>query len=105
MDMTAEPSSQPGESPRRRIRHLPARVVAYIARRLRSGRADWARRGEGGAVVLEFAIILPLLITITFGIIEYSDAYHDSAIASDAASAGGRVGSALATSPGSTSSI
>ena len=61
-----------------------------------------AREHRASAVrsLIEFAIILPLLVTITFGIIEFSGAYHDSAIAADAARAGGRVGSALATEPG-----
>ena len=63
------------------------------------------RERERGSVVIEFAIVLPLLITITFGIIEYSSAYHDSAIAADATRAGGRVGSALATDPSYTTSI
>jgi hypothetical protein len=95
MDMTARPSSRPGEIVRRGLR----RLVERFARRARTP------RGERGAVVLEFAIILPILITITFGIVEYSDAFHDSAIASDAARAGGRVGSAMATNPGYTTSI
>ena len=76
--------------------------------RLRGARAT-ARgaggRGERGAVLIEFAIIFPLLVTITFGIVEFSGAYHDSAIAADAARAGGRVGSALGTSPAYASSI
>ena len=54
------------------------------------------RANEKGAVLVEFAIILPLLVTITFGIIEFSSSYHDAAIASDAVRSGGRVGSALA---------
>ena len=55
--------------------------------------------------MIEFAIILPLLITITFGIIEFASAYHDSAIAADAARAGGRVGSALGTNPAYTTNV
>ena len=50
-------------------------------------------------MLIEFAIILPLLLTITFGITEFADAYHDSAISADATRAGGRVGSALGTNP------
>ena len=46
-----------------------------------------------------------LLVTITFGIVEYSGAYHDSAITADAVRAGGRVGSALATDPSYTTNI
>jgi hypothetical protein len=60
---------------------------------------------EAGTVLLEFAIILPLLITITFGIIEFSSAYHDSAAVADAARAGGRVGSASATKAGYTTDV
>ena len=56
-------------------------------------------------MLVEFAIIFPLLVTITFGIVEYSGAYHDSAIAADAARAGGRVGSALGTNAAYASSI
>ncbi len=95
MDMTARPSSRPGKNVRPGIRLLIERLV----RRARTP------RGERGAVLVEFAIILPLLLTITFGIIEFSGAYHDSAIASDAARAGGRVGSALATQNGYASSV
>jgi hypothetical protein len=95
MDMTARPSSGPGEFVRRGFRNL----IARLARRSRTP------RGERGAVLVEFAIILPLLITITFGIIEYSDAFHDSAVTSDAARAGGRVGSALGTNPNYATSI
>lgn len=95
MDMTAPPSSHPGKIERRGFRPMIERLV----RRVRTP------RGESGAVLVEFAIILPLLLTITFGIIEFSGAYHDSAIASDAARAGGRVGSALATQPGYASSV
>jgi hypothetical protein len=98
MDMTAAPSSRPGGNAHLGIRNL-------LERLMRRARTRCGRRGERGAVVIEFAIILPLLITITFGIVEYSDAFHDSAITSDAARAGGRVGSALATTPGYTTSI
>lgn len=51
-------------------------------------------------MVIEFAIILPLLVAITFGIIEFSSSYHDAAIASDAVRSGGRVGSAMAGNTG-----
>jgi hypothetical protein len=74
-------------------------MLARVARRAASGRS------EAGAVLIEFAIVFPLLITITFGIVEYAGAYHDSAVAADAVRAGGRVGSALGTNPAYTSSI
>ncbi len=47
--------------------------------------------------MVEFALLLPVLVLLTFGIIEFSSAYHDSSIAADAARAGARVGSARAT--------
>lgn len=54
-------------------------------------------RGERGAVIVEFALVLPLLVSLTFGIVEFSSAYHASSTIADATRAGGRVGSALAT--------
>jgi len=100
MDMSAGPLSRPGQKVRAGIR----RTLARVARRAAAARCE-AGRGERGAVLIEFAIIFPLLVTITFGIVEYSGAYHDSAIAADAARAGGRVGSALGTNPAYASSI
>lgn len=60
---------------------------------------------ERGAVAVEFALILPILVALTFGIIEFSSAYHDSSMIADATRAGGRVGSAQATSPTFASSV
>jgi Flp pilus assembly protein TadG len=40
------------------------------------------------------AILLPVLILVLFGIIEWSAAYHDASITADAARAGGRMASA-----------
>lgn len=62
-------------------------------RRARAGADDRQR----GAVAVEFAIVLPILLILTFGIVEFSSAYHDSSVAADAARAGARVGSAKAT--------
>ena len=99
MDTSAAPSSHLGESIHEGIRRGFRRVRALVSHR--HARA----RGEAGAVLIEFAIILPILITITFGIVEYSGAYHDSAIAADAVRAGGRVGSAIATDDSYTSAV
>jgi Flp pilus assembly protein TadG len=97
MDMTAGPLSRPGKW----IREGMRRTAARAARRTAAARG----RSERGAVLIEFAIIFPLLITITFGIVEYAGAYHDSAVAADAVRAGGRVGSALGTNPAYTTSV
>jgi hypothetical protein len=73
------------------------RLRARFARlRARIG-ADGTQRG---AVAVEFAIIAPVLVVLTFGVIEFSSAYHDSSAAADAARAGARVGSAMATQSG-----
>ncbi len=67
-------------------------------RRTRPGsRTPRRARGERGAVIVEFALVLPLLVSLTFGIVEFSSAYHASSTIADATRAGGRVGSALAT--------
>lgn len=52
---------------------------------------------ERGAVAVEFALVMPLLVVLTFGVIEFSSVYHDRSIAADAARAGARVASAKAT--------
>ncbi len=57
------------------------------------------RREQRGAVLVETAIVLPVLFLVVLGIIEYSAAYHDSSITADAARAGGRIASAQALNP------
>jgi len=71
------------------------RVFAHVAV---SGR-------ERGAVAVEMAIVLPILVALTFGIVEFSSAYHDRSAAADAARAGARVGSALPAKPTMASSV
>lgn len=56
-------------------------------------------RAERGAALIETAILLPLVLMIIFGIIEFSSAYHDASITSDASRAGGRISSAQARNP------
>ncbi len=51
---------------------------------------------ERGAVLVETAILLPVILIITFGLIEFSSAYQSSAVASAAARAGARTASAEA---------
>lgn len=47
--------------------------------------------------MVEFVLVLPILVALTFGIVEFSSAYHDKSLAADAVRAGARVGSAKAT--------
>ena len=54
---------------------------------------------ERGAVLVETVVILPLILLLVFGIIEWSAAYHDSSVTADAARAGGRIASAQARNP------
>lgn len=57
------------------------------------------RSGERGAVLVETAILLPVLLLVVLGIIEWSSAYHDSSVTADAARAGGRLAAAEALNP------
>ena len=51
------------------------------------------------------ALVLPILVALTFGIVEFSSAYHDRSAAADAARAGARVGSSQAAKPTMASSV
>lgn len=63
----------------------------------RSGRSRV--RGERGAALVETVIVIPLVLLIVFGIVEFSAAYHDASVTSDASRAGGRIASAQARNP------
>jgi len=49
-------------------------------------------KNNRGAAAIEFAIILPLLLLILFGIIEFSVAFFDKAVITNASREGARVG-------------
>src|SRR5512136_2031326 len=49
-------------------------------------------RGEAGASAVEFAIILPILVLLIFGIIELSVAFYDKAMITNASREGARAG-------------
>jgi Flp pilus assembly protein TadG len=53
-----------------------------------------AQRSERGAALVEAALILPLVLLIVFGALEFSSLYKDAATVSSAARAGGRIASA-----------
>ena len=56
---------------------------------------------EEGASAIEFAIILPLLLIIIFGIIEFSILFYDKAMLTNASREGARVGIVFRYDPGS----
>ncbi len=60
-------------------------------------RMGLSRRGrdQRGAVLVEAAIVIPILMMITLGIIEYGGAYRENAAVANAARAGARVASSL----------
>lgn len=49
-------------------------------------------RTQRGTAVVEFAVILPLLVVIVFGIIEFSVLLYDKAMVTNASREGARVG-------------
>jgi Flp pilus assembly protein TadG len=72
------------------------RMWVAVKRRMGLGRLASARRGdERGAVLVEAAIVIPILMMITLGIIEYGGAYRENAAVAGAARAGARVASSL----------
>jgi Flp pilus assembly protein TadG len=73
---------------------MRAGTCASTARKL--CRTSKRRRGERGAALVEFAILLPLVMLITFGVIEFSAAYQSSSIATAAARTAARTASAEA---------
>ncbi len=60
-------------------------------------RAAWwrARRDERGAVLVEAIIVIPIMMMITLGIVEYGGAYREDATIAAASRAGARVASSL----------
>jgi hypothetical protein len=66
--------------------------MAWIRRRVR-----WS--SERGAALVETAILIPVVVLITFGMIEFSSAYQSSSVASAASRSGARVASAEALLP------
>jgi hypothetical protein len=53
-----------------------------------------ARRSERGAALVEAAILMPVVLLIVFGALEFSSMYRDASQVSSAARAGGRIASA-----------
>jgi Flp pilus assembly protein TadG len=64
----------------------------------------WARRaqrarGERGAILVEAAIVIPVIALIAFGIIEYGAAFADRNVVDTAGRAGGRAAANMAKDP------
>ena len=55
---------------------------------------------DRGAVIVEAAVIMPVLVLLCFGVIEYGLAFKDSMVLADATRSGARVASALPRTPG-----
>jgi Flp pilus assembly protein TadG len=70
--------------------------VTTFGRALRGLRA---RREERGSVIVEAAIIVPLLMILTFGAIEFGLAFRDSAAVASSTRAGARIASTLTAAP------
>ncbi len=56
------------------------------------GRGTLGVQNREGASAVEFAIVLPLFIIVLFGIIEFSVAFYDKAVITNASREGARVG-------------
>lgn len=57
------------------------------------------RRSERGATLVEFALIVPLLLLLVFGIIEFGLLFNADSNVNQAARAGGRTAAILSTDP------
>lgn len=66
-----------------------------VGQRIRLGHRDDGA-GERGAALVETAVLVPAVILITFGLIEFSSAYQASSTASSAARSAARTASAEA---------
>jgi len=53
-------------------------------------KVDW--KNQSGASAVEFAIVLPILVLLVFGIIEFSVALYDKAMMTNASREGARAG-------------
>jgi len=77
-----------GRRPRAHARALAARRPRRLL-----------RRDERGAAMVEFALILPLILLLTFGAIDFGFAFSDAAGIKSATRSGARIGSALSKDP------
>jgi len=55
-------------------------------------RRGWRGQGSRGAALVEAALLLPILVLLTFGAVEYGLIYHDELRITTAARSGARIG-------------
>ena len=68
-----------------------AHAVAFACR-ISRGAGNLKRRNQKGVAAVEFAIVLPLLLLILFGIIEFSLIMYDKVVITNASREGARAG-------------
>jgi len=68
-------------------------------RDVRRARRIHDQDGERGAALVETAILIPIIVLITFGLIEFSSAYQSSAVAASTVRSAARTASAEAKLP------
>jgi Flp pilus assembly protein TadG len=74
-------------------------MVGRERRRGTFGAGCRRRRDERGAALVETAILIPVVILVTFGLIEFSSAYQSDAVAAGSARSAARTASAEAKLP------
>lgn len=62
----------------------------------RRGRCGWITSGERGQSLVEFALTLPLILVLIFGLVDFGRAFHAWLLVTNAAREGARVGATQA---------
>jgi Flp pilus assembly protein TadG len=60
-------------------------------RRIRPGKRHWQQDSEGGAAVVEFALLIPALLLILCGIFDFGNLYFQMDLVNNAARQGARL--------------
>lgn len=83
-----------GEDARTKMQKSNLRIGPFLVRGMRRGEKDiiMKLKNQRGAAAVEFAIVLPVLVLLVFGIIEFSLALYDKAVITNASREGARAG-------------